>query len=42
MKKKPTPEIKSEQKLIEPFGDEELNWNKIKTSRLQATKGIRI
>ena len=42
MKKKLTQEIKSEQKLIEPFGDEELNWNKIKTNRLQATKDIQI
>ena len=42
MKKKLTPEIKSEQKWIEQFGDEGLNWNKIYTNRLQATKDIRL
>ena len=42
MKKKLTPEINSEQNQIEPFGDEDLNWNKIKTNRLQATKDIRL
>ena len=41
MKKKLTPEIKSEQKWIEQFGDEDLNWNKIYTNRLQATKDIK-
>ena len=40
MKKKSTPEMKSEQKWIEQFGDEGLNWNKIYTNRLQATKDI--
>ena len=42
MKKKLTPEIKSEQKWIEQFGEEGLNWNKIYTNRLQATKDIRL
>ena len=37
-----TPEMKSEQKWIEQFGDEDLNWNKIYTNRLQATKDIRL
>ena len=38
MKKKLTPEIKSEQKWIEQFGDEGLNWNKIYSNRLQHLK----
>ena len=42
MKKKLTPEIKSEQKWIEQFGDEDLNWNKNYTNRLQTTKDIRL
>ena len=42
MKKKLIPEMKSEQKWIEQFGDEGLNWNKIYTNRLQATKDIRL
>ena len=44
MKKKLTPEIKSEQKWIEQFGKEDLNWNKIYsiTNRLQATNDIRL
>ena len=40
--KKITPEIKSEQKWIEQFGTEDLNWNKIYTNGLQATKDIRL
>ena len=42
MKKKLTPEMNSEQKWIEQFGDEGLNWNKIYRNRLQATKDIRL
>ena len=42
MKRKLTPEMKSEQKWIIQFGDEGLNWNKIYTNRLQATKDIRL
>ena len=42
MKKKLTPETKSEQKWIKQFGDEGLNSNKIYTNRLQATKGVRL
>ena len=42
MKKKLTPEIKSEQKWIDQLGDEDLNWNKLYTNRLQATKDIRL
>ena len=42
MKKKLTPEMKSEQNWIEQFGDEGLNWNKIYTNRLQATNDIRL
>ena len=36
------PEMKSEQKWIEQFGNEGLNWNKIYTNRLQAIKDIRL
>ena len=42
MKKKLPPERKSEQKWIEQFSDENLNWNNIYTSRLQATKDVRL
>ena len=42
MKKKLPPERKSEQKWIEQFSDENLNWKyNIYTSRLQATKDVR-
>ena len=42
MKKKLPPERKSEQKWIEQFSDENLTWNNIYTSRLQATKDVRL
>ena len=42
MKKKLPPERKSEQKWIEQFSDEKLNCNSIYTSRLQATKDVRL
>ena len=42
MKKKLIPEMKFEQKWIEQFGDEGINWNKIYTNRLQAIKDIRL
>ena len=42
MKKKIPPGRKSEQKWIEQFDDEDLNWNNIYANRLQATKDIRL
>ena len=42
MKKKLPPERKSEQKWMEQFSDENLTWNNIYTSRLQATKDVRL
>ena len=42
MKKKLTPEVKSEQKWIEQFGDKDLSLNIIYTNRLQATKDFRL
>ena len=42
MKKKIPPKIKSEQKWIEQFDDEDLNKNNIYTNRLQAPQDIRL
>ena len=42
MKKKLPSERKSEQKWIEQFSAENPSWNNIYTSRVQATKDVRL
>ena len=42
MKKNLPPERRSGTKLVEQYSDENLNWNNIYTSRMQATKDVRL